>query len=106
MIGKMRARIIFKEPTLTPVGGGGTEATYTDLSPRWAEAIPVRSQAEVEAYKTSLGKVYRFRLRYEEAFYPQYDMLIAYDGKLYSVAGIEEVKDRHRFWVITGVEKE
>lgn len=105
MIGQMRDKITFQSPVAVNVGAGGTDVSYTDTLTDWAKATPVSSQTEVDAFRTSLGKVYRFVIRYRAGFTPVNTMLISYDSRLFSISGIEEVNERQRFWRITAIEK-
>jgi SPP1 family predicted phage head-tail adaptor len=105
MIGKMRHRITFKAPAAVPVGAGGSVATYTDVLTDWAKARQANSDTGVEAMATAMRRQFKFTLRWRTGFEPRYDMIIAYDGKLFSITGIDDVAERDRFWIVTAVEK-
>lgn len=105
MIGKMRQKITFKAPTAMPVGGGGSVATYIDVLTDWAKARQDTSNTGVEAMTTAMRRQFKFTLRWRSGFQPTYDMLVQYDGKLFSITGVEDVGERDRFWIITAVEK-
>lgn len=105
MIGKMRDKITFKAPAATSVGGGGSIASYTDVLTDWAKARQDSSNTGVEAMTTALRRQFKFTLRWRTGFQPSYDMLVQYDGKLFSITGIEDVSERDRFWIVTAVEK-
>lgn len=101
MIGQMRDKVTFKTPVSTPVGGGGTSTTYNVVLTDWVQAKQWNSSRDQVEQQTTLKTVYRFKLRYRAAFTPDKSMLVEYEGKDYTINGIDTVNERDRYWLIT-----
>jgi SPP1 family predicted phage head-tail adaptor len=101
MIGQMRDKITFKTPVNTPVGGGGTSTTYNDVLTDWCQAKQYDSTREQVEQQTALKTVYRFTLRCRAGFVPDKSMLVVYEGKDYTINGVDEINERGRYWRIT-----
>ena len=102
-IGGMRGKISFKSPTSIPVGGGGTSTIYTVVLTDWVEAKQLNSSRDQVEMQTMQKATYRFKLRCRNGFAPDKTMLVEYEGKDYTINGIDNIGERDRYWLITAV---
>jgi SPP1 family predicted phage head-tail adaptor len=101
MIGDRRHKATFKSPVSISVGGGGSSTTYTPVLTDWVEVKQWNSTRDQVEQQTTLKTVYRFKVRVRAGFVPDKSMLVEYEGKDYTINGIEDINERGRYWLIT-----
>lgn len=89
--GRFNYKISLLDQVTEPDGAGGTEVFLTDVITTWAVQEDIRTVDELavaEGVSSMNGGCY-FIIRSRKSFQPKKDMLIRYDGQLYTIRGIK-----------------
>lgn len=91
--GRFRHTLEFKAEQSTPDGAGGTTvATVTVLTTKAVrEKISEHNQLAIQAGASWLTNDIFFTIRNRQGFYPEKDMIVACEGKTYTVRAIIEL---------------
>lgn len=103
MIGQMRDRILIKFPVDTEVPGGGAKSHYNNVVEDWTKVRPLRSSRVLQDNQINLNEGFTFDIRYRKNLNLNKKMIVEYEGQDYTINGIEEKKERKRFWTITAI---
>lgn len=100
MIGLMRKRITFANPTVAKSSTGGSTLSYATLATVWCQAERSRVTPQVDT-RSTLQVDYKFTTRYSEALNSSLskDTRITYEGNYYNVTSIEKI-DEHDFFIV------
>ncbi len=109
MIGQMRDRIKIKAPTDTEVAGGGAISVYDIVLDDWANVESLSSRRVMQDSQININEGLSFIIRYRTSFTPDKTMLIEFEGRDYTIDGVQETRgkkksdQRKRYWSITAL---
>lgn len=103
MIGQMRDRVLIKSQVDTPVPGAGATTTYVPFLECWTRIEPLNSNRVFQDSQINLNDGFKFSIRFSTSFIIDKTMLVEYLGKDYTINGIQDVKARNRFLIITAI---
>lgn len=93
--GKRRSRIVIQSPVKTKANGGGYTTTWADFGkPVWAAIETMKTFEKQAAQAAWPGADSTITFKFVAGLLPT--MRIVYDGKIYSILGINDVDERHR----------
>lgn len=99
MIGSMRSRITFRQPTTVLVPGGGHIASFEVVYSVFAKAEPLKSPRELENSQIQMDRTIKFTTRQLRPS-PTKSWLIYYLGSDYTINDIRVIDERNRFMEI------
>lgn len=103
MIGKLRDRILLQQRIRITVSGAGGLTSWEDVADIWGEAKPLSSSKTLQDNQVTLRNGYIFLIRYRIDFTPDVEMRVVYDGRFYTINGVEPLNDRKGYWNVTAL---
>jgi SPP1 family predicted phage head-tail adaptor len=91
MIGQMRDRVLIKSQLDVP------------FLTCWTKIEPISSSRTLQDSQINLNDGFRFTIRFSTSYTIDKTMLVEYLGKDYTINGIQDVKNRDRFLIITAI---
>lgn len=98
-IGSMRDQIVVNKPIrLQQPGGGGTTA-WTTIANCWTQVTNITSRKGEADSESVLIESFQFKIRSLPELITV-DYQIQWNGVLYSVTSVEDIGNRHYYWLI------
>lgn len=98
--GRLDRRIKFLTQTQTKEADQDYVISYTLLRETWAEVKPYSGRRQLESGEPVITEGTQFIIRYRPDFTPQKAMKIQYLDQLYTIHGMRDIDNEHRFWEI------
>ena len=93
--------IMYKTPTVSVTGSGGTKVSYVTGQMDWAEVTQKSERNENIADQTQQGSLLEFKIRYRESLAITDKWLIVFTGADYKIEAITKKDLVDMFYLVT-----
>lgn len=98
-IGAMRDKVVINKPIRDPVPGGGGSTRWTTIAQPWTQVTNITSRKGNTDSESAMIETFQFKIRALPEMITV-DYQVQWNSVDYSVIGVEDVDNRHYYWLI------